>query len=297
VSTPVGGTQTIAAGIASQPVVFAGTVATPYQVVKITPGWAATPFVDPVSKLAAGFTAQFTVPAPPGGSSFDWEVLAPTVSAVSLATYLDDLRDLLRDPDDIYWTQAQKTRYINRALQKRDRDTGQNRTLISFVTTIGTDTYTFTDLGNTNVFDLIAVNLIYGNLRVVLGCVSFTMLNVAVRQFQPVFQFAPVAYARYGPQQFTVAPAPALAYTLELDCSQVVPSDFLVALTDTDILPVPFDSPVKFWAAYLAKINERGYDEAQWFEDQYNREISRLDSNKVGMVPSFYGNGPAGWTR
>jgi hypothetical protein len=298
--TPIGGTQAIAAGIALQGVAFAGTVVTPYQVLSITPGWATTPFVDPASKIASGFTAQFTVPAPAGGSSFDWQVLAPTPAATSLATYLDDLRDLLNDFSDLYWRQGSpspKVRYINRALQKRDRDTGQNRVLISFVTTIGVDTYNFTQLGNTNVFDLIGVNLLYQNLRYVMGCVSFSELNARLRLYQPVFQSAPVAYARYGPQQFVVAPAPSVAYTLELDCSQVTPPDYLVALTDTDPLPEPFGAPVKYWAAYLAKINERAYDEAQWFKDQYEMEIAKLDSNKVGMVPSLYGGIGSMWRR
>ena len=74
--TPIGGTQAVPGGNAAQGVAFSGVVATPYQVLSITPGWATTPFVDPASKLASGFTAQFTVPAPPAGSSFDWEVPA-----------------------------------------------------------------------------------------------------------------------------------------------------------------------------------------------------------------------------
>jgi hypothetical protein len=287
--TPIGGTQAIAAGIASQAVAFSGSVVTPYQVVSITPGWASTPFVVPATKLSTGFTASFTVPAPVGGSTFDWEVLAPVAAAVSLAQYLDCLRDLLHDPDDVYWTAAQKTDYINQGLQKRDRETGQNRTLISFVTTVGTDTYTFTQLGNVNVFDLIGVNLLYQNLRYVMGCTSFTELNASVRMYQPVFQWAPVAYARYGPQQFIIAPAPAIAYTLEVDCAQITPRGYLVNLTDTDPLPAPFDAPVCYWAARMAKYNERAYDEAADFKANFDEEVNRLDANKVGMVPSLSG--------
>ena len=290
----IGGTQTIGPGLAVQGVAFAGVVLTPYQVVSVTPGWASTPFVDPASKLAGGFTAQFTIPAPPAGSSFDWEVLAPTPAATSLATYLDDLRDRLHDPNDVYWSAAQKTRYLNKALQKRDRDTGQNRVLIPFLTTIGVDTYTFTTLGNTNVFDLIGVNLLYGNRRYVLGSCSFTELNVRIRNYQPVFQSAPVAFTRYAPNQFVVAPAPAIAYTLEVDCAQITPSNFLVSLTDTDPLPEPFGAPIVPWAARLAKHNERAYDEAEEFKLEYDMEINRLDSNKVGMVPGLYGSGSWG---
>jgi hypothetical protein len=98
-----------------------------------------------------------------------------------------------------------------------------------------------------------------------------------------------VAFARYGPAQFVIAPAPAIAYTLEVDCSQIVPKDYLVATTDTDVLPAPFDAPVKYWAAREAKYNERAYDEAREFEDRFNDEVNRLDANKVGTIPSLSG--------
>ena len=289
-STPFGATQTIAGGVASQGVSFTGTVQTPYTVTQLIPSWNTTVFVDPASKLSSGFTAQFGTPAPPAGGSLDWGILAPTAAAVSLAQYLDCLRDLLHDPDDVYTTAAQKTSYINQGLQKRDRETGQNRVLISFTTTIGTDTYTFTNLGNTNVFDLIGMYLIYGNLRVPMGSGSLTELNERLRWYKPAFQMAPVGFARYGPAQFIVAPAPASAYVLELDCSQIVPKDFLVSLTDTDPLPAPFDAPVCYWAARMAKYNERAYDEAREFEQNFNDEVNRRDANKVGttgIVPSL----------
>jgi hypothetical protein len=266
-------------------------VVTPYQVVSIIPGWASTPFVDPATKLDTGFVASFNVPAPPGGSTFDWEILAPTAAAVSLAQYLDCLRDILHDPDDEYWPLAKKTDYINQGLQKRDRETGQNRVLIPFVTTIGQDTYNFTQLGNVNVFDLISVNLLYNNLRYVMGAAAYSVLNATIRQYNPPFAWAPTHYTRYGPSQFIVAPAPSIAYTLEVDCAQITPRGFLVSLTDTDMLPAPYDAPVCYWAARMAKYNERAYDEAREFEDDFNVEVNRLDSNKVGMVPSLYSRG------
>ncbi len=290
-STIYTGTQAIAAGGVVQAVAFAGTVQIPYQLISITPGWNTSWSVDPTTKVASGFSVSFNVPAPPGNSSFDWSVNAPTPSASSLAQYLDCLRDLLHDPADLYWTAAQKTDYINQGLQKRDRETGQNRTLITFVTTIGTDTYNFTNLGNTNVFDLIGMYLIYGNLRIRMGAESMTGLNEKLRWYSPAFTSAPVGFARYGPQQFVVAPAPAIAYTLELDCAQITPKGFLISLTDTDPLPAPFDAPVCYWAARMAKYNERAMDEAREFEDDFNVEINRLDSNKVGMVPSLSGRG------
>jgi len=210
------------------------------------------------------------------------------VAYQTLAGYRTDVLDLVHDPNDVYWSQTQITNYINRALVKRDRDTGQNRTLISFTTTIGVDNYTFTNLGNTNVFDLIGVNVLYGSLRIVLGCVSFTQMNRLLRIYQPLFQSCPCAFTRYGPATVYVAPAPSIAYVLEFDCSQTVAPNVLVNPTDADPLPAPFDEPVKYYAAYLGKVNERMYEEADWFLDKYKDAIQLLDSNKVGMVPSLY---------
>jgi hypothetical protein len=288
-STFYAGTQAVAEGDVQVGVNFTGSLPLPFQITSLVPGWATTPFVDPSSKFAGGFIAQFTNPAPPGGSSFDWEVSAPTAAASSLSQYIECLRDLLHDPDDVYWSAAQKTNYINQGLQKRDRETGQNRVQISFTTTVGTDTYNFTQLGNDNVFDLIGVNLLYQNQRYVMGSCSFSELNATLRMYNPAFQWAPVAFARYGPAQFVIAPAPAIAYTLEVDCAQITPQGYLVSLTDTDPLPAPFDAPVCYWAARMAKYNERAYDEAREFEENFNDEVNRLDANKVGTVPSLTG--------
>src|SRR5262245_35963911 len=139
------------------------------------------------------------IPVSPGGAG-------------TLASYLDDLRDLLHDESDRIWPVARKTRYVNKGLQKRDRDTGQNRVLIPFTTTVGVDVYSFTDLGNTNVFDIIGINLLFQNLRIVIGSYSFSELNVRLRQYNPPLQWAPVGFARYGPNQFVIAPAPAIPY-------------------------------------------------------------------------------------
>ena len=54
-----------------------------------------------------------------------------TIQTATLSTLLTELRRLLHDPDDRYWSQADKTAALNTAMQQRDRDTGGNRVLIS----------------------------------------------------------------------------------------------------------------------------------------------------------------------
>jgi hypothetical protein len=67
-----GATQAVLVGVVSATVVNPFTA--PYEI-GVTPGWATDTFVVPASKTAAQFIVQFTVPAPAGGSSFDWGVL------------------------------------------------------------------------------------------------------------------------------------------------------------------------------------------------------------------------------
>lgn len=212
----------------------------------------------------------------------------------TLGDYLTTTRDLLNDPDAQYWSTARLTRFINRALIKRDRDTGQNRQTATLTSTVGVDTYTFATLqallASTTfiIYDVIAVNLIYGTLRVVLGSYSFTMLNVLIRQYQPLLRNAPVAWAKYGANKVVIAPAPATAHQIEFDCALTVPNDYLVASTDADPLPLPYTDPPPYYAAHLAKLNERKYEEAQSFLDDYQREILTCSSTLVGTVPSLY---------
>ena len=69
--TEQGATVTIPAG--SRSVTITGTFVAPYEP-GLTPSWATDVFVDPASKTATQFVAQFTV-VPPVDGSADWGVL------------------------------------------------------------------------------------------------------------------------------------------------------------------------------------------------------------------------------
>ena len=280
----------------------------------------------------------------------------------TLADYLDDLRDLVHDPLDQYWTVAQKTAYINAACDQRDLDTGQNRVLYPFTLTIGQDIYNFQDLTTQNpqppigptvvpvtslsiviplspaqtvgydvrvtanwttttvvsakvtasftvtfgtaapagailywqlvggslrpnaaqVFDVVGINLLYSGVRVVMGQESFTELNTSVRQYVPSLRWAPVRWARYGPSQIIFGPSPSIAYQTEWDCSTIGPS--LVNLTDSDLMPLPYNRCIKYYAASLGKKNERQYDEADRFLADYQRNLLTATNSRARSV-------------
>ncbi len=272
-----GATQAVAAGVTLGAVT--GGFGTVYQVT-VAPSWVTG--YDVVSKTSAGFTVNFAVPAPAGGGTFDWIVWSPGSGFVTLSDYLQSLRDLLRDPNDDLWSSAQKTRFINDALKRRDFDTEGNRQLISFGLTAGTDTYTFANLGNNRVFDVIGINLIFVAQRIVLAHLSFTELNQRFRPWVP-WTDIPRAFARYGPSTVVFGPSPGFAYTSEWDCA--IYGNPLVNLTDTDVLPIPYTVPVPFYAAHLAKLNERQWDEADDFFRQYREQIDTAINARVGMDP------------
>lgn len=205
----------------------------------------------------------------------------------TLSDYLGVLRRLLNDPNDTFWPAADKTAYINQGIQRRDVDTGGNRQLFTYTLVVGQDLYTFTAIGSASVFDVVGVNLLYGNLRVVMESYSFTELNARIRQYDPPQQFAPIAWARYGPSSIYFAPAPSIAYDIEFDCCVYSPA--LVNATDADVLPYPYTEPVPYYAAILAKENERQYDEAyEAFQTRYRDLVAAPQNARTGLLRSAY---------
>lgn len=206
----------------------------------------------------------------------------------TLATYLAQVRRLLHDPNDTLWSEADKTAYINEGLKQRDLDSGGQRSILSVTLTAGDDTYLFSDaaVGNTSIFDVVAINLIYNGLRVVLDMMPKTQLDATYRVFQSTYRDRPAAWCRFGSQGVIFGPVPALAYVTEWDC--VVFSADLVASTDADQLPYPYTQPVPYYAAYLAKINEQQQDEAQLHLEKYQYYVNAINAVRTGMVPSMY---------
>jgi len=207
------------------------------------------------------------------------------IPAICATDYLTELRDLLHDPNDDYTTETEKLRWINEGIKQRDVVTHGNRELIEKVVTASVDNYTFTDVGEAQVLDVVGVNVIYSGIRLVLEQMSFTRLNTQVRQLQPPYVSVPIAWARYGPNTIYIAPSPSLAYTMEFDC--VLYSTPLTTAT-CDPLPYPYTEPVTFYAAYLAKINEQDYDEAAEFYDAFMMLCNIATSSRTGMLAAPY---------
>ncbi len=284
------GTVTVAAGAGSDVFVAAGSLPATYQVT-IAPAWVTA--YDVAGKTSGGFTVNFAVPAPPGGSTYDYIVYGGTIGTVTLADYLDELRDLLHDPDDRFWSATQKGKYINRARRQRDEDTAIQRSTITFPLVTGTGTYTFATVGNGSIIDVLTITLIFGQTRVVLDNPSLTELNQRYRT-STTFNGWTAGWARQGPQTVIFGPTPSTAFVTEWDC--VVFGAPLVSVTDLDQVPYPYTKPVAFYAAYLAKMNERQRDEAMDFMEDYTRLANESTGSRAPRVPNSY-SGMGNWRR
>lgn len=208
---------------------------------------------------------------------------------VSLSDYLTQTADLLHVSSANsygYWGEAKLTRFINRGMQRRDLLTGGVRTLVNVTLTVGQEAYVFTNtVGLENAFDINAITLVMGNARYPLGQLPFTELTRNFRQYTTM-QSYPVAWAKLNAFTVYVAPLPSQAYVTTWDVSSY--STPLAVAADTDDLPYPYTEPVPYWAARLAKMDERQYEEAASFEEDFGRLIDDAINMKTGMVPNYY---------
>lgn len=204
----------------------------------------------------------------------------------TLGDHLAEVRRLLHDPSDRMWSATDKVANINRAIRRRDADTGGNRILIPYTLVLDQDVYTLSLLGNDNVIDVVGIFLITGGARRLMDNYSFTMLTTYWRTWT-LATAEPIAWAKYNPTTIYVGPKPGMAYETEWDCCQENGTD-LSLMTDQDPLPYPFTEPVPYYAAYLCKMNQRQFPEATTFKEQYFEALRTIEAGKAGMLPSGY---------
>src|SRR5438132_12820180 len=204
-----------------------------------------------------------------------------------LSDYRATLRRYLHDASDTLFSLADKDAFINEGLQQRDLDTGGNRSILTFSMVAGTDTYTLTTIGNANVFDVIGMTIIITGNRYPLMNMTLSALNANGLRLFTATTDIPYAWTRYGNSQIIVAPIPSQAFSSEADVLLYSAATLLVNPGDADPLPFPYTYPVCFYAAYLAKVNERQYDEAEMFLNRYQQTVVNINAARTGSVPSM----------
>lgn len=141
--------------------------------------------------------------------------------------------------------------------------------------------------GNT-VLDIVNINLYWGNSRVPMDYLAWSDFNSRLRFWQNYIG-RPLAYSIYGQQQIYIGPVPDQVYQLEIDCI-VLPLPLVLSAPDVpDTINDPYDTCVKFYAAYLAKYYEQSFGEAEIYKQEYNKNVlSVLNTTFTRRIPTVY---------
>jgi len=135
--------------------------------------------------------------------------------------------------------------------------------------------------------DVVNINLFWGNTRIPLRYLPWTQFNAELRFWQN-YVGRPIAFSMYGPDSFFLSPVPDQVYQMELDT--VLLPVTLVSQNDVDNdIGQPWQGPVPFYAAYIAKFKEQSYGEAEIFKQQYLSQMQNvLSSTYTRRMPDPY---------
>lgn len=139
-----------------------------------------------------------------------------------------------------------------------------------------------------NTFDIVNINLYWGNSRVPLQYLPWTQFNAQLRYWQNYIG-RPIAYSIFGQSTIYLSPVPDQIYTVEID-TIILPQDLaLASSTVTDVIIDPFTTPVAYYAAYKAKYKEQSYGEAEIYKQEYIKQVQAvLTSVMTRRLPDVY---------
>ena len=219
-----------------------------------------------------------------GGSGTGTPVIVS--GSVSLVDYITRVRRLLHDSTGVYWTDGDLTDYINTGRNQVAARCKQVRQLQSLTLTVGQSAYPYSGLTNPATVDVLGIVVLWGNTRVQLKQKSYTWLTTYAQPWL-TYQDVPRVMARYGAAQVYLAPCPSQAFPTEWDTA-VLPGA-LVNPTDLEPSPFPYDQPVAYYAASLAKENQQQTDESDRFRAQFIEKINDCPTMTMErMIENMY---------
>lgn len=135
--------------------------------------------------------------------------------------------------------------------------------------------------------DVVNINVIWGNTRIPLRYLPWTQFNSELRFWQN-YVGRPIAFSMYGPNSFFLSPIPDQVYAMELD-TILLPTDLTSYTQQDSDIQQPWQGPIPFYAAYLAKFKEQSYGEAELFKQQYLNQMQNvLSSTFTRRMPDPY---------
>ena len=142
-----------------------------------------------------------------------------------------------------------------------------------------------------NVYDVVNVNLYWGNSRIPLRYLPWSNFTAQLRYWQNYIG-RPICFSVYGQQAIYIAPIPDQSYYIEVDTNILPQPLTLTNQSATDQIIDPYTTSVQYYAAYKAKFYEQSYGEAEIFKQEYNRHILNvLNSTFTRRIPDPYSSG------
>jgi hypothetical protein len=198
-----------------------------------------------------------------------------------LNAYLTQVQRLLHDLTYQYWSQSELGDYINEARNRVAQDTKCLRqlatnaalglTLTAQVESYTPQTFLPSPLGS-QLVAVMGITIYWGTERIKLRYLPFTRFDAMTRSYQSYYQ-RPVFFSRMGANIIWIGPNPDQNYPCDWDIA-VIPNALVTDAT-VEQIPVPFQEPVQYYAAYKAKWKEQAQGEAQLFLQQYNATLTR----------------------
>lgn len=189
--------------------------------------------------------------------------------------YITQTQRLLHDTSAQFWPTTELTDYINEARNRIAQDTHCLRQLVTSISlTAQTEVYspqTLLGAVGSQYIDTHGITLYWGSERIKLNFWPFTRFDAKYRRYVPYFM-RPIAFSKIGANLIYFGPNPDQAYVTDWDVS-VIPNALVTDATPEQI-PVPFQEPVQYYAAYKAKWKEQAMGEAAIFEKQYWKTLS-----------------------
>lgn len=209
---------------------------------------------------------------------------------MALSDYITECRRMLHDANGNFYSDSELTDYINEGRSRLVRDTGVLRTYQTSSIAANQEVLLTSTLPNgVNTLDVINLNLIWGNTRIALQYLPFTDFNARLRYFQNYIG-RPIAYTMYGQTSIYFGPVPDQTYSIELDT--VILPTALTTASPTETIPIPYTSPVSFYACYKAKHKEQSYGESEIFKQEYTSQVKAVLSSVFTrriVTPYLYG--------
>ena len=214
-----------------------------------------------------------------------------------LNQYVLQTQRLLHDLNGQFWPVPELTDYVNEARNRIAQDTKCLRQIVTGMTlTAQQEVYPtqtlIAQVQPTLAPQLVSIKRVYlywGTQRLSLGYIPFDRMSAWLRPWQTYYQ-RPTTYSLVGANLIYFAPNPDQVYTIDMDVS-VIPNA-LTSDATVEQIPVPFQEPVQYYAAYKAKWKEQAQGEAQIFKQQYQETLAYCYRGFMQtIVPSAYRTG------